>query len=1075
MARATLKSNTGVGMAMSKDQGGRLDPVSLENQLVELWGKENTFQSSIEARRDIGSPFTFLEGPPTANGKPGIHHVLSRLYKDLVCRWKTMEGHVVERKAGWDTHGLPVEIEVQKKLDLMSNEAIEAYGMKEFNEACKESVWTYEQAWREMTERMGFWVDMDNPYVTLEDDYIESAWWSLKQMHQKGLLFRGHKVLPYCPQTGTSYSSHEVALGYKEVSEPAVFVKFDIIGDPAFILAWTTTPWTLPGNVGLAVGPDVDYVRVKIVEPPSGKWEGRGFAEVGDELILAKDLMGHVLRHKVEVMEEVKGKDLAGLRYSPLFPGAIDGEGHSGAWSIVTADFVTTTDGTGVVHTAVMYGEDDYNLGMASGFPAQHTVGMDGCFVQGTHPKLDGAYVKDCDDVILGLLEESGNLYREHVYTHDYPHCWRTDHPLLYYAMDSWFVRMTAVKENILQHNNSVEWAPPTTGTGRMGEWLSNLKDWAISRERYWGTPLPVWICKDCGHEHCVGSREEMKSMLSGNSNMPKELHRPYVDEVRLVCSQANCDGEMEREPYVMDCWFDSGCAPFAQWHYPFENEEKFSSSFPVDYICEAVDQTRGWFYSLLAVGTTVFEKPTYNRCLSLGHILDKNGKKMSKSRGNVVDPWDHFNLEGADAIRWYMTTQSSPWQPTNFDPNGVRESYARMFLTLWNIYRFHADYAALDSFKGAKKSPEASLRPSLDRWILSQASATAEKVSTLFKQWDFHKAGREIERFVVDDVSNWYVRRSRRRLWDEAESDDKAACHHTLREVLAIICKLMAPISPFMPDKIHRDLFGSSVHLADWPCGSDLIEPDLPPRDIDLESRMKLARNLAEAGRRIRVESSRRQRLPCKKGWIVGGLGVGDLSEILSEELNVGSLELESDLERFQKIELKPNRRSLGKKCTTDLPGVLKELADVDPESLLLEIDAGIAFLGGYPITMEDVEIQRVEKEGYAAATIEADQGNVTLVLDMSLDDDLLSKGLARDIIRRVQARRKEMDLRIEAEIALVVALGPESPQLAEEDWNHILNETRAISGKKTEDLNSTDLHFVVDGATIGFTVSQT
>lgn len=460
-------------MTMSKDQGGRLDPVSLENQLVELWGKENTFQSSIEARRDIGSPFTFLEGPPTANGKPGIHHVLSRLYKDLVCRWKTMEGHVVERKAGWDTHGLPVEIEVQKKLDLMSNEAIEAYGMKEFNEACKESVWTYEQAWREMTERMGFWVDMDNPYVTLEDDYIESAWWSLKQMHQKGLLFRGHKVLPYCPQTGTSYSSHEVALGYKEVSEPAVFVKFDITGDPASILAWTTTPWTLPGNVGLAVGPDVDYVRVKIVEPPSGKWEGRGFAEVGDELILAKDLMGHVLRHKVEVMEEVKGKDLAGLRYSPLFPGAIDGEGHSGAWSIVTADFVTTTDGTGVVHTAVMYGEDDYNLGMASGFPAQHTVGMDGCFVQGTHPKLDGAYVKDCDDVILDLLEESGNLYREHVYTHDYPHCWRTDHPLLYYAMDSWFVRMTAVKENILQHNNSVEWAPLPP---EPGEWANGCQ-----------------------------------------------------------------------------------------------------------------------------------------------------------------------------------------------------------------------------------------------------------------------------------------------------------------------------------------------------------------------------------------------------------------------------------------------------------------------------------------------------------------------------------------------------------------------------------------------------------------------
>jgi len=1058
---------------MSNDQGGRLDPVSLENQLIEIWGKEKTFQSSIEARRIRGRPFTFLEGPPTANGKPGIHHVLSRLYKDMVCRWKTMEGYVVERKAGWDTHGLPVEIEVQKRLDLMSNEAIEAYGMKEFNEACKESVWTYEQAWREMTERMGFWVDMNDPYVTLEDDYIESSWWSLKQMHEKGLLFRGHKVLPYCPQTGTSYSSHEVALGYKEVTEPAVFVKFDLIDDPACIMAWTTTPWTLPGNVGLAVGPDIDYVRVRVSEQPSAKWQGRGFAEVGDQLILAKDLMGHVLRHKVEILEEMKGTDLAGLHYNPLFPGAVDGKGHSEAWSIVTADFVTTTDGTGVVHTAVMYGEDDYNLGLASGYPAQHTVGMDGCFIRGTHPKLDGIYVKDCDDIILDLLNQSGRLYREHLYTHDYPHCWRTDHPLLYYAMDSWFVRMTAVKEQILENNNSVEWAPPSTGSGRMGEWLSNLKDWAISRERYWGTPIPVWICGECGHEHCIGSREEMESMLTVDSEMPKELHRPYVDEIKLVCPERGCSGEMKREPYVMDCWFDSGCAPFAQWHYPFENEEKFNSSFPVDYICEAVDQTRGWFYSLLAVGTTVFGKPTYKRCLSLGHILDKNGKKMSKSRGNVVDPWDHFNLEGADAIRWYMTTQSSPWQPTNFDPSGVRESYARMFLTLWNIYRFHADYAALDSFNGNIESSEPSSRPSLDKWILSQTSATAERVSLLFEQWDFHKAGREIERFVVDDISNWYVRRSRRRLWDEGESDDKAACHHTLREVLGVACKLMAPIAPFMADKIHRDLFQTSVHLADWPCGSDLIDSKLPQRDPELELRMELVRNLAEAGRRIRVESSRRQRLPCKRGWIVGGISVGDLTGILSEELNVGLLEEENDLERFQKVQLKPNRRNLGRKCTTDLPRVLRELEAVDPESFLLEIEAGIAYLGGYQITLDDVEIHRVEKDGYAAATIESEQGNVTLVLDMSLDDDLLSKGLARDIIRRVQAKRKEMDLRIEAEISLEIALGPDSPKLAENDWDHILSETRATSGKLTGDLSSSESTFEVDGIIIGFTVS--
>tara|TARA_B100001121_G_scaffold310456_2_gene341577 strand:- start:11132 stop:14326 length:3195 start_codon:yes stop_codon:yes gene_type:complete len=1059
---------------MESDQGGKLDPVHLENQIIQVWNDEGSFESSIDARRELGTAFTFLEGPPTANGKPGIHHVLSRLYKDMVCRWKTMQGYVVERKAGWDTHGLPVEIEVQKKLDLMSNEAIEKYGIRKFNEACKESVWTYEQAWREMTERMGFWVDMDDPYVTLEDDYIESAWWSLKQMHDKGLLFRGHKVLPYCPQTGTSYSSHEVALGYKEVSEPSVFVKFKLIDDNASILAWTTTPWTLPGNVGLAVGPDVDYVRVRVLKPPSGKWEGRGFAEVGEELILAKELMSHVLRHQVEIISEMKGHDLRGAKYEPLFPGAINAKGAPSAWTVVTADFVTTTDGTGIVHTAVMYGEDDYNLGMACGFPAQHTVGMDGCFISGTHPDLDGRYVKECDDTIINFLHECSALYREQEYTHDYPHCWRTDHPLLYYAMDSWFVRMTAVRDTILKYNDSVEWAPPSTGTGRMGEWLSNLKDWAISRERYWGTPLPVWICQECGLEHCIGSRKEMESMLTDDSGMPAELHRPFVDDVKLNCPSSGCSGVMLREKYVMDCWFDSGCASFAQWHYPFENNEKFEESFPVDYICEAVDQTRGWFYSLLAVGATVFEKPTYRSCLSLGHILDKDGKKMSKSRGNVVNPWDHFNLEGADAIRWYMTTQSSPWQPTNFDPSGVRDSYARMFLTLWNVYRFHADYAELDSFgkSNISKPPDIQNRPSLDRWILSQASATSSTVNSLFKAWDFHKAGREIERFVVDDLSNWYVRRSRRRLWDESESEDKACCHHTLRETLILVSRLIAPISPFMSDKIHRDLTGTSVHHADWPSGSELIAPSLPVRDLTIEAKMNLVRSLAETGRRIRVESARRQRLPCRKGWIISDVDLGELSEILSEELNVISLEKETDLERFQKIEIRPNRRNLGKKCTNDLPAVLSELSEVEPDHFLIEIQAGIAYLSGYKITPDDVEVRRVEKDGYAAMTIEVDEKDVTLVLDMSMDPDLISKGLARDIIRRVQAKRKELNLRIEAEISLEIALSPGSPALAEEDWFHILSETRTSNGVISEDPTSTDSNFELDGIMIGYSV---
>ena len=1055
---------------------GNLDPVALETSLIELWNEENTFLHSIENRRERDSPFTFLEGPPTANGKPGIHHVISRLYKDMVCRWKTMEGHIVERKAGWDTHGLPVEIEVQKQLDLMSNEAIEAFGMEAFNQKCKESVWTYEQAWREMTERMGFWVDMDDPYVTLHDNYIESAWWSLKQMFDKGLLFRGHKVLPYCPQTGTSYSSHEVAQGYKEVSEPAVFIKFKLKDSKSSILAWTTTPWTLPGNVGLAVGPEVTYCRVKVTAEPSSSWEGRGGAEIGEELILAKDLLGNVLRHKMEVLEEFPGSDLIGRNYEPLFPGAVDGS-NSNAWTVVGADFVTTSDGTGVVHTAVMYGEDDYNLGMKEGFPAQHTVGMDGKFIEGTHEKLDGRYVKECDSDIIDLLETSGKLYREHIYTHDYPHCWRTDHPLLYYAMDSWFVKMTAVKERIIQHNSEVEWAPEWTGTKRMGEWLSNVKDWAISRERYWGTPIPVWICEKCGSEHCVGSVEEMISMKTDDSPTPPELHRPYVDDVKLNCNNDNCSGEMIREPYVMDCWFDSGCASFAQWHYPFENKEKFEGVFPVDYICEAVDQTRGWFYSLLAVSTTVFDNVAYKRCLSLGHILDKDGKKMSKSRGNVVNPWDHFNKEGSDAVRWYMMTQSAPWTPTNFDPNGVRESYAKMFLTLWNVHKFYSDYASLDNFDPEDNDSYVDIndRSHLDKWILSRMTTVAENYHDFFVTWDFHKAGRELENFVINDLSNWYVRRSRRRLWNEDESNDKKSCQHTLHEVLLTVCRLMAPVSPFIPDRIHRDLTGYSVHLADWPVGSKLVDKTLPPQNWVLEQEMSLVRKLAETGRRVRVEAGRRQRLPCKFGWIVGGPDISDFHEILAEELNVETLTTEDDLDRFQKIEIAPNRKSLGKKCRQDLPTVLELLENADPDNILLEIEAEICILEGYDITMEDIEIRRVEKANYAAATISVEEiGNVSLVLDMSLDDELISKGLARDIIRHVQAKRKDLNLDVEASIELSVWIESRE-QLLDNDWSHIQIETRAGNAH----INSGDIpdgteYFEVDGIGINFSIKE-
>ena len=632
---------------------------------------------------------------------------------------------------------------------------------------------------------------------------------------------------------------------------------------------------------------------------------------------------------------------------------------------------------------------------------------------------------------------------------------------------------MTAVRDQIISHNASVEWAPEWTGTKRMGEWLSNIKDWAISRERYWGTPLPVWICPDCGTEHCVGSIEEMSTMKTASSQNPPELHRPYVDEVRLHCPSDGCSGEMVREPYVMDCWFDSGCASFAQWPYPFENEEIFSGAFPVDYICEAVDQTRGWFYSLLAVATTVFDEPCFRRCLSLGHILDKDGKKMSKSRGNVVDPWDHFGKEGADSIRWYMPTKSAPWSPTNFDPNGVRESYAKMFLTLWNVYRFHADYAALDGFDPEDESGmvRTTDRSPLDRWILSKATEMADDFHQNFVSWDFHKAGRGLEEFVVNDLSNWYVRRSRRRLWEESDSNDKRACQHTLHEVLLIVCRLMAPISPFIPDEIHRGLTGSSVHLADWPVGSDLVERNLPDRDFGIEQEMSLVRSLAEAGRRIRVESNRRQRLPCQTGWIVGGPDISRFNDILAEELNVEVLKTEADLDSFQKIVLEPNRKVLGAKCRSDLPSVLAQLDLANPEELLLEIEAGIAALGGYEITMDDIEIRRAEKEGFAAKTLSFEEGDVSIVLDMHTDSILLSKGLARDITRRIQAKRKEMDLQVEFSINLSVWV--EGMDLEEGDWEHVVTETRAGEKSLNEGEPSSDADFFeIDGTIVYFEI---
>ncbi|MDP7329563.1 MAG: isoleucine--tRNA ligase, partial [Candidatus Thalassarchaeaceae archaeon] len=840
--------------------------------------------------------------------------------------------------------------------------------------------------------------------------------------------------------------------------------KFQLVDDDAKILAWTTTPWTLPGNVGLAVGPGVTYARVRVTDSPQG-WDGRGGAEIGEEIILAEDLLGDVLRHQIEVIETFPGSELVGKAYDPLFPGAVDRDGSETAWTVVGADFVTTTDGTGVVHTAVMYGEDDYILGMEVGFPAQHTVDMDGRFFPGTHNSLDGRYVKDCDDDIIDLLHYDNLLYREKMYVHDYPHCWRTGHPLLYYAMDSWFVRMTAVKERLLEFNDQVEWAPANIGTGRFGEWLRNIKDWAISRERFWGTPLPVWICPDCDHQHCAGSRDELRELAVDASKVTEDPHRPFVDEVLLHCQADGCSGEMVRETYVMDCWFDSGCAFFAQWHHPFAGTEKLEQNFPIDYICEGVDQTRGWFYTLLAVSTTVFDSICYKRCLSLGLILDAEGKKMSKSKGNIVDPWDHFNREGADATRWYMVTAGAPWNPLKFDSNGVRDTYGKMFLTLWNCYKFHTDYAALDNFDPEVSDCPVASRPSLDRWIISKLNSVAADYHAQFEGWDFHKACRDLEDFLVNDLSNWYVRRSRRRLWDEGDSADKMACQHTLHDVLTTLCRLIAPVSPFMVDEIHRNLTGESVHLADWPTPQH--------QDADLEASMQLVRNLAEAGRKVRVMNDHRQRLPCQSGWLVGASGIDEFYPILSEEINVLNLQTETDLDRFQRIEIAPNRKTLGRKCRQDLPKVMAALAEADPDTLWDDIQNSRCIIAGFELEPIDVEVKRVEREGFAAMT--AEDSDVTLVLDMTVTEELLSMGLAREIIRRVQQKRKDLDLDVEASISLSVWLDENNPELLGGDWDHVVSEVRAKDaildqggqapdGAETFDIDGAGIHFKVE-----------
>ncbi len=1047
--------------------------------MAQRWRQDGTFEASVSKVAPRGS-YIFLEGPPTANGTPGIHHVLARTFKDLHCRLKTMQGYRVERKGGWDTHGLPVEITVEKKLGLTNKQQIEQYGIAPFNAACRESVFEYEKQWRALTQRMAYWVDMDHPYVTLEDPYIESVWWSLKKVADDGRLYKGHKVLPYCARCGTALSSHEVAQGYEEVTEPSVVVKLRLIDDPSTsILSWTTTPWTLPGNVALAVGATLPYVKVR--QP----------AHPGETLILAEALLG-ILRGPYEVVDRLTGNQLVGLRYERLFPylpvdptqsvAQPDGTRRPVAWFVTAADFVTTTEGTGVVHTAVMYGEDDYQLGSALGLPRIHTVGEDGRFLPFV-TAFAGQWVKDAEPAIIADLSARGLLYRSFDYTHSYPFCWRCDTLLLYYARDSWFIGMSQLRERMIACNGEVQWFPPHLQEGRFGDFLTNLKDWALSRERYWGTPLPVWRCseKNCGKYVVIGSRAELQQR---SGTLPAELHRPMVDAITFPCER--CGSTMVREPYVIDVWYDSGAAFFAQWHYPAApgSKEQLAQHFPIDYICEAVDQTRGWFYTLLAIAVLTQDSLCYRRVLSLGHLLDAQGKKMSKSRGNVVDPWTHLDREGADALRWYLISGNAPWEPMRFDSAALGPTAHRFLGTLWNCYSFLARYAALDGYDPEIHSSSPSEPSVLDQWLRSRATALISEVTEHLQTMEVHRAARALEGFVVDDLSNWYVRRSRDRFWGEEplEKDaDKLAAYQTLHKTLDDLVRLCAPLIPFHADELYR-LLGhpTSVHLADWPT------LDEAARDPTLEEQMGLVRRLCEAGHRLRDRAQLPNRQPLGAGELTGKVlrewrpeeRRRALERLLAAELNVSAfgMMVSDTLSAHEVYRLEPEKAAIGPAFRRDAPAVIAALRSAPRTTVDAAVDAktnGGSFRLALPdgrlvdVPASVYVVTRAPAEGYVSETVEG----VTLVLDTRLDERLLIEGRARQVVRRLQSLRKQLDLPIDAQAAAQV-VAPFAASLHErkadmERWSKTtieLQQGEPPSGGAATEVPWTDLRDEID-----------
>ena len=1025
---------------MYKKVSTDLSFVSREKDVRKFWEENHIFEKSMSHRAD-GKSFTFYDGPPPANGKPHIGHVLTRVIKDMIPRYQTMKGCMVPRKAGWDTHGLPVELEVEKMLGIDGKEQIESYGLEPFIGHCKESVWKYKGMWEDFSQTVGFWADMENPYVTYHNDFIESEWWSLKQIYDRGLLYKGFKIVPYCPRCGTPLSSHEVAQGYKDVKERSAIARFKVVGEDAYILAWTTTPWTLPSNVALCVNPVFDYVKVK--------------SNDSHTYYMAQALCDSVLGEgEYEVLETMKGADLEGKAYEPLFDFANEIIAKQGkkAFYVTCDGYVTLTDGTGVVHIAPAFGEDDSKVGKKYDLPFVQLVDAKGQMTKET--KWAGVFCKDADKSVLVDLETRGLLFSAPSFEHSYPHCWRCGTPLIYYARDSWFIQMTAVKEDLIRNNNTINWIPESIGKGRFGDWLENVQDWGISRNRYWGTPLNIWECS-CGHRHSIGSIAELKEM---SSNCPEniELHRPFIDAVTLKCPQ--CGGEMKRVPEVIDCWYDSGSMPFAQHHYPFENHDLFEAQFPADFISEAVDQTRGWFYSLLAISTLIFNKAPFKNVIVLGHVQDENGQKMSKSKGNAVDPFDALETYGADAIRWYFYTNSAPWLPNRFHGKAVMEGQRKFLGTLWNTYAFYVLYAEIDGFDPTKYSLKDCKLTVMDKWLLSRLNSVIKETDGDLANYKITEAAKCLSDFT-DELSNWYVRRCRERYWGSDMTDDKIAAYMTLYEALVTLSKLAAPMIPFMTEEIYQNLVRSvnkdapeSIHLCDYPVADESMI------DATLEYSMDEVLKVVILGRAARNAANIKNRQPIGQMYI-GAPKALDASyvSIITEELNVKNAEFTNDASAFLSYNIKPNLKTVGPKYGKLLGEIRNYLQNADGSALKRELDANgkivLTLSGGTAeLAEEDLLIETAQSGRYVSLA----DGGITVALDTELSDALIEEGYVREVISKVQTMRKEAGFDVTDHITLYM------------DGNDKL---RAIVDKNTAEIKDAVLcDLVVFGALEGY-----